>query len=158
MARMVYQLSPQTRKVLTNHVKDIAIEFDCDPSHMYQILSDVEPDPFAKFRRLFKAAVRAEAPFELWMDELSGIIARYTKAPPKRSATECLIEHIQAGSELATKMVESFADGRIDDIEAAKLQAALRDAQAALDHTMLLVQYRGEILPTPIREAARARR
>jgi len=56
MARMTYTLSSQSRKILTDHVKDIAIEFDCNDSYLYQILSEVETDPFAKFVRLFKAS------------------------------------------------------------------------------------------------------
>ena len=60
MARETYELSDETRKVLTDHVKPVADEMDKTPQYLHAILSGVETDIFAKFVPLYAAAVRLQ--------------------------------------------------------------------------------------------------
>ena len=82
--RTVYELSDETRRVLADHVKDIATEMHCDASYLYQILSNVETDCYSKFLRLFAASVRAGADVSPWMDTLRATLLRN-----ERSQTLC---------------------------------------------------------------------
>lgn len=79
--RHSYPLSEATIKVLTNRTECIAQEMDIDATNLRQVLNGTATDCFAKFRHLFAAAVRAEAPVHHWLVELETIQARYAPIP-----------------------------------------------------------------------------
>lgn len=90
MSRHVYSLTDETRKVLTDNVKikDIAKEMHCDESYLYQILSQVETDCFAKIERIAAAVTRAGGDITPWISSLRAIRLRNERLQPLNSHQE----------------------------------------------------------------------
>lgn len=98
--RETYRLTSETRAVLTDNVTAIAAEMDVNTSYLYQILSSVESDPFAKFHRIYAASVRAGAHVHHWDVELQTIRERYTDTTPA----------IEAPAKLTADISREFAE------------------------------------------------
>jgi hypothetical protein len=75
MARETYELSYLTKDTLDDHVKAIADAGSYDKSYLYAILAGTVTDPYAKFRRLFRAIahVRPEQA-RLYIQDLRSLI------------------------------------------------------------------------------------
>lgn len=110
--RYDYPLTDETLAVLTDNVADIAAEMDVNVSYLYQILSGSQNDCFAKFQRLYAAAVRAGAPVCRWDNKLAAIRARYEKRAPLKTEIECLAEKISRDADTTAKMVDALNGGR----------------------------------------------
>lgn len=142
--RTHYELSNESRKVISDHVKAIAHEYPCNDSYLYQILSGVETDCFAKFLRMYAAAVRAGADVSPWIDTLAAIRTRYQSKRPAKPLIECLTEKINSGAELATGFIEALRDGEIDAREAEHLQPGIDKLRSILDLLEKHIQHRRE--------------
>jgi len=130
--RMNYPLTQETRTVLTDNVKQIACEMDVDTSYLYQMLSSVECDSFARFKRLYDAVVRAGGDTSPWDAAFRETKARY-RADHAGSA---FARHILASGETNAAVAEALDDGVIDERERRRIlrkSAAERDALDALE-------------------------
>lgn len=157
MSRHQYQLTDATRFVLTDNVSKIAAEFDCDKSYWYQVLSNVTTDPFAPFRRLYAAAVRAKAPVHHWDEELHAVRTRYETPAPAVSDAECIVKQVTAGAATLKAFVEAISDGELTLGEKRRVDDAIHEQRKALELLETVVSFRTD-LPIDIRRAARARR
>lgn len=130
MSRETYPLTSESRTVLTDHVKDIALEMSVDASYLYQILSSAECDPFGKFRRLYSAAVRAGCDVSAWDASLSSIKARHCV---QTNETSCLSKKITLDADTTKKLVEALEDGVIDETESRAIRRAIAKERDILD-------------------------
>lgn len=145
--RVTYDLTDETRKVLTDNVKAIALEMDVNESYLYQILSSVECDSFAKYRRLYAACVRAGADVTPWDASLSAIKTRKCR---EMTETQCLVQKIERDADGTSRLVDALRDGQIDEREREAIRAALQRERDSLD---VLEAFLGE--GTTVREFAR---
>lgn len=118
--RETYRLTSETRAVLTDNVTAIAAEMDVNTSYLYQILSSVESDPFAKFHRIYAASVRAGAPVYRWDDELQAIRERYAS------------HNLNLDAELAESIKED-ADVAIAHVNGRSLYEQLKEVDESID-------------------------
>lgn len=130
--RETYPLSDETRQVLCNgtSVKEIASEMDVNDSYIYQILSSVECDSFAKFKRLYAACVRAGADVTHWDAALSAI---KTRRDAKHSPAQVLAEKIRHSADTEAKMLMVLEDGEIDADEVPMIRKAVSVEREKLD-------------------------
>lgn len=120
MPRTTYEISDQTRAVLTDKVTAIASEMDVNPSYLYQLLSGVGTDCFAKFCRLYAAAVRAGADTRYWDERLLEIRERN-----ERRENLCIHQE-------TARFAQESADVSIAHIEGKDAQTLLREAREAI--------------------------
>lgn len=151
--RQTYSLTAQTLKVLTDRVTAIATEMDVDPAYLHQILNSTESDSFGKFKRLYAAAVRADAPVCHWDNELAAIRARYEKLLPDLSIVECFTGKINANARTCEQLVHALQDGQIDDIESDRILLAIDQERKIFNQIEDLLHAR-TILPPDVRAAA----
>jgi hypothetical protein len=129
-----------TRKVITNNVEIIADEMDIDKSGLYRLLNNTESDSYAKFRHMFKAAARAGAPVEHWLNDLSAIHARNSKPVPKQHPMECIAKVLDANAATVTEAIQAFKDGQLDQKESDRILLSLGTYEQALAELKVLVQ------------------
>lgn len=128
--REIYPLTNDTRAVLTDNVIAIANEMDVHTSYLYQILSNAACDPFAKFRRLYAAAVRAGVDVSPWDGTLASIRNKHSQ---KKSSSECLIDKIDSNADTTRSVVDALKDGVISPSEADRIHKAITKERNALD-------------------------
>lgn len=134
--RTTYELSDQTREVLTDAVASIATEWDKNPSYLYQILSNVECDPFAKFRAMYAAAVRAGVDVTAWDANLVEIKARYRVEKP---LPEVLCDKMKGDTKTNTLLVDALKDGKVDEHERRPILRAVAVERNTLDYIEAIV-------------------
>jgi hypothetical protein len=116
--REAYPLTQQTLKALSStEVTKIADEADIDPSHIYQIRGNYEPDPYGKFRRLYAAVIRAGGETSSWDADLSAIKAKYRKC--KKTIFECLSDKLRVDTDTTDAIITALNDGKVDEREEA---------------------------------------
>ena len=88
MPRETYlEVTPETKAALSDHVKAVAAEWQKSDTYVYAILSGQSSDPFAKFRKLFRAVARKNREgAKGYVAALNRILVEET--PDKRPATE----------------------------------------------------------------------
>lgn len=156
--RQIYEISDETRAVLTDKVIPIAAEMDVNTSYLYQILSGVGTDCFSKFRRLYSACVRAGADVTPWDASLSAI---KTKNCVGLTETQCLVQKIERDADTTARLVDALKDGLIDERERTAIGRAIQKERDSLDvlEAFLSFSTNGNgILPKEIQQAARARK
>lgn len=133
--RNTYQLTNETREVLSGNVKQIAAEMDVSDKYLYGILAGTETDPFAPFRRMFRGAARAGAPSEIWRDELAAIEenARGKKPAAAAEMNRTLLEKLRVDAAASEELAKAIADGVLDERECHILLATLNRSRAVLD-------------------------
>lgn len=131
--RETYRLTNETLNVLADKVIAIASEMDVSDKHLYAVLAGTETDPFAKFRRLYAAAVRAGADVSPWDASLSAIKARHSIASPERTQMQCLVEKITLDADTTAKLVDALHDGEIDPQEMTAIRKAIAKERDSLD-------------------------
>jgi hypothetical protein len=126
MARNHYGRSDETYDVLRNHVQPIAAEYGCDDSYIYDIKNQRTPDPYPKFRHLFRSAAQAGAPVKIWLDDLQGIAIKKRSARPSlQKLAEDLLEKIQLNSDATAAIVSALGDKQLERHECHTVLAAL---------------------------------
>jgi Lhr-like helicase len=147
MAREQYSLSDETFQVLINHESKIAEEYGCHESYIFAIKNQKSPDPFPKFRRMFRAAARSGAKAEIWFHVLAGDLTRARRADVCTSELSAkLLEKITAGAEAVRVMVDASSDGYIDERECHAILAALSKLTGIIERLREIVLHRlGEI-------------
>ncbi len=122
MARDTYELSDETRKVLSHNPQMIAEEMGKHPSHVYDYLEMRQTDIFAKFLPLYNASVRAGAPVCHWDNRLAASRSRYEKIFPTKTTLECLKDKLAAQNQTIIKLYEVLEDGKLSETEIRGLQ------------------------------------
>lgn len=140
-----YDLTNETRQILSGNVIDTAAEMNVADKYLYAILAGTQTDPFAKFEHLYAASVRAGGRVGLWDNKLAAIRARYEKEPPCKSPIECLTEKISSDADTTSKLVDALKDGEIDAREAEKIQAAIDKERSTLDMLEIHLQFKREL-------------
>lgn len=128
MARKIYHRSDETYEVLSKgNEADIAREMEKDVSHINRIKNGNYADPYSPFRALFRAAVYADAPAEIWLNDLAAILARARKSTPdaETELTMQLVEKIRRDGETQTSIVEALKDRTLDRAECHEILACL---------------------------------
>jgi hypothetical protein len=133
MAREIYSLTDQTTAVVTDNVGAIAAEMDVSNKYLYAILSEEKTDPYAPFRRLYAAAVRAGAPTCHWEVDLNAIKTRSMKIRPSKTEIECLTEKVMSDADTTAKLVDALRDGDIDEVERRSIITAIEKERRTLD-------------------------
>lgn len=116
MSRNTYPLSDETLRVLSSDKKAFAEAFPCNESYVYQILSNVEPDPFPKFRFWRATALRAGIDITPWDAVLSADKAKH-EAEEDHSITSCLMDKQLSHTALTNGLINALTDGRISESE-----------------------------------------
>lgn len=156
MSRETYQLTDETRAVLTDKVIPIASEMDVNESYLYQLLSGVGNDCFSKFRRLFSAAVRAGADVTPWMASLNAIQARHSVKLLEVCPSLTLAENIGLHARKTGEMVTALKDGHIDDRERTAILNAIQREKNSLETLIAVIEKPTNGSIPPIRMGARA--
>lgn len=104
--RETYPLSNESRLVLYGHAGAVAVEMSVDESYLYQILGSSVSDPFAMFKRLYDAAVRAGLDTTPWDAAFAASKARY-----RGRNTASLAEKIRANEETNAITIEEMERG-----------------------------------------------
>jgi hypothetical protein len=125
-----YELSNETRNVLTDNVKEIAYEMGVTTNYLHQILASNETDVFSKFLRLFTACVKAGVDVTPWMSTLSSIRATADRNPPFK---ELIAEKAIHDNTTTAKLVLAERDGQIDENEAREIRHDLEKEREILD-------------------------
>lgn len=145
MARKTYKLSDETYEVLKNHEQGTAKEMECDPSYIYGIRNQINPDPYPKFRELYRAAAADGAPVHIWLNDLKSISNRGQRIKVEDFYTG-LIKKIESDAESTERIVEALKDGTIDKPECLKIADSLQKMGANLESLKSLVQLKlGEL-------------
>jgi hypothetical protein len=145
MARHTYELTDETRKVMSGNVPRIAEEAEVSDKYLHGILAGTETDPFAPFVHYYASSARAGAPICYWDNKLAAIRARYEKQIPNKSLIQCLTEKIESDADTSAKMVDALRDGFIDAGEADRIQAAINKERQTLDLLETHVQFKREL-------------
>lgn len=140
-----YELSNESRKVLTSHVGRVAEEMEVADKYLYAILAGDKTDPFAMFAHLYAAAVRAGAPVCHFDHKLEAIRARYEKSVPLKNVIQCLTEKICADADTNIQMIEALKDGQIDAREAENLQQAVDKERSTLELLEVHLQFKRDL-------------
>jgi len=137
--RETYELSDETRAVITGNVKNIAEEMGKSDKYLYAILAGTETDVFAKFKPEYAAAVRAGAPVEHWDNWMAAVRQRYAAKRSSISPADALIAKIQSDAETDAEMVKALADGQISPSEATRILQMVQRARQMLDDIVQMV-------------------
>jgi len=141
--RETYELSDETRAVITGNVKNIAEEMGKSDKYLYAILAGTETDVFAKFKPEYAAAVRAGAPVDHWDNWMAAVRQRYAAKRSSISPADALIAKIQSDAETDAEMVKALADGQISPSEATRiLQMVQRERQMLDDIVQMVLETR----------------
>ena len=126
MARKTYHLTDETYQVLIGHEAEIAESMDCDPSYIYGIKNGTHPDPFPKFQELFRACCHARAKAQIYLNKLNAIFTKSIVAVICTSQlTASLLQKIKDDAAATARIVESIADGHLDESECHEILGAL---------------------------------
>ena len=131
--RHTYELSHESRKVLSGNVKTVADEMEVNDKYIYAILAGTETDPFAKFVHLYKAAARAGAPVCHFQNRLREIDHRCLRLMPPKTVIECLTAKISADAETTRQLVDAMQDGQVDETERERIRIAIAAERQNLD-------------------------
>lgn len=147
MARNTYHRSDETFQVLIHHESEIAREGEWKPQYIHQVKDGESPDPYPKFRALFRAAVRAGAKAEIWLNDLTAIYVKARKSDVCSSELSAkLLEKITVGAEAVRVMVDASSDGQVDERECHAILAALGRLERIIKRLQEIVLHRlGEI-------------
>lgn len=145
MPRHTYDLTDQTRKVLSGNVARVAEEMDVSDKYLHAILADDKTDPFSTFVHLYAAAVRAGAPVCHYDTKLAGIRARYEKQVPLKTEIECLTDKISSDADTTAQLVDALKDGVIDAREVERIQQAIDKERSTLDLLEIHLQFKQEL-------------
>jgi hypothetical protein len=140
-----YDLTDETRKVMSGNVSRIAEEANVSDKYIHGILAGTETDPFAPFEHYYAASVRVGAAVSHYDNKLAAIRARYEKAKPKKPVVECLTDQLNDGAQLATNLIEALHDGEIDMREAETIQPIIDKARSTLDLLETHLQFRRDL-------------
>jgi len=143
--RETYELSEETRAVVTGNVKNIAEEMGKSDKYLYAILAGTETDVFAKFKPEYAAAVRAGAPVEHWDNWMAAVRQRYAAKRSSISPAEALIAKIQSDADTDAEMVKALADGKISTTEATRILKMVQREREMLDAITQIVLEKREI-------------
>lgn len=130
MARQEYELSFLTKDTLKDHVGAIAEEGGYTDKYLYSILSGAQTDPYAPFRRLFKAIARVRPEQALlYLKDLRSLIPNGTSRHSLAPLNEGLLRITQAYLALMASSGEDKKElkDRVDDLvkEGMKVQEIL---------------------------------
>lgn len=120
--RETYPLSNESRLVLYGHAGAVAVEMSVDESYLYQILGSSVSDPFAMFKRLYDAAVRAGLDTTPWDAAFAASKARY-----RGRITASLAEKIRANEETNAVTAEEIDRGLDDQGEERILRSTTKE-------------------------------
>jgi transcriptional regulator with XRE-family HTH domain len=124
-----YELSNETRSVLTDNAKVIAEAMGVTTNYIHQILSNNETDVFSKFLRLYTACVKAGVDVTPWMASLSSIKAHAVDM----DLQDATAEKIKCDASTTCKIIKAAKDGEIDEREAEAIRQDLQKERAILD-------------------------
>ncbi|CAN5354347.1 hypothetical protein BH10ACI2_BH10ACI2_00190 [soil metagenome] len=118
--------SDETYEVLRDHVGPISREYPCDGSHIYAIKNGDKNDPYPPFRHMFKSAVYAGAPYEIYLRDLNGIVGnRHSDVSTITELVRRLPEKIEADSHSTSELLKGIGDNHLDRNECRKTLDAL---------------------------------
>jgi hypothetical protein len=124
------------------------------PQYVYGMLEGTSPDAFSYFIALYEAALRGGVDTTPWDARLAEARARYRT---ENCLRKTLDKKMHEEADTNGLLVEALADGVIDDHERKPILRAVSVERETLDGIEASVVGSG-ILPTEIREKARARR
>lgn len=156
MPRQNYELTTETRKVLTNRAGDFAEELNKSDKYFYSILANTETDPFAKFLPLYAAASRLGLSC-YYRNKLEAIDARYAKGEAQELA-ECIREKISANTKVLDKFISAMSDGSLDLHEITALQPMVEAAMCAIEKLQVSLTFQRGMLEAESEKKNRIRR
>jgi hypothetical protein len=120
MSRETYlDVTPETKRALENHVKQIADEMEKSTTYLYAILAGESSDPFAKFKSMFRAVARKNP--EGARGYLGALSAVFREQNPEGKEQPGLYDVTVAFNNVLA-LVAAREDGRasVQEVEAAK--------------------------------------
>jgi hypothetical protein len=124
VARKIYQRTDETFQAVGTETA-IAKQGNWDPSYIYGIKNGDNPDPYPKFRELFQNTAFAGGNARLWLDDLSGILARARGEGIKRDLSASIIEKIDVDAKSVNSILEALRDGILTKAECHEIKAHL---------------------------------
>ena len=126
MSREIYELTDETRLVLSHNPQAIAEEMGKHHSFIYDFLEMRKTDVFAQFLPIYNATIRAGAPFCHWDNRMEASRLRYMKVYARHTTFECLREKLSAHNETILKLYEALDDGELSDSEIRTIQGLIQ--------------------------------
>lgn len=136
MARKTYSLTDATFKALAGCESSIAREMECDPTYIHQIKRGDSPDPFPKFRELYRATKHGGGDTSYWRNELNAIEAVGNDIQAANDLNVRLLSKINIYADAVKEIVQALADGKIDARECHRLIGSLAVVQKNIDATL----------------------
>jgi hypothetical protein len=126
MARQTYSRSDETFKVLSGHEGEFAREMEKDVSYFNKIKNENEPDPYPRFRAIFRAGCQTSAPVEIWLNDMTGIYIRSRRLNASASElSRIVLEKIDGDGETLKEIFDSTKDNHLDKEECHRILAKL---------------------------------
>lgn len=132
MPRKTYKLTDETYEVLKGNEQSIAKEMECDPSYIYGIRNQENPDPYPKFRALFRASANAGAPIYIWLNDLQSIGKRKKQTVTAQDFYTALIRKIEVDAQSTEEILKAVKDGEVDKHECQKIASMVESIEANL--------------------------
>jgi len=133
VARKTYGHSDQTFQAIVKHEAEIALEMDCEATYIYAIKNRDTPDPYPKFRELFRATVRGGGNASFWLDDLNGIYKSAEPAKGLATLHDKLFSDVNVYADAIKEIVKAVSDGTIDEKETRRLIRAMEVIQKNVD-------------------------
>ncbi len=154
-ASQTQTLSDETYQAIVGHETDIANEYGCCPSYIFNIKNRETKDPFPQFRKLFKATANGGGSVSFWLNDLKAIARRAEKAICKIKPLECLLQKIRDDAETTERLVVALKDGEISKRECHQILADVKQLRANLEaiETIAVVRL-GDLDENPTRAFA----
>jgi hypothetical protein len=153
MARKTYSHTEETFKALSGREAAIAKEMECDPSYIYGIKNHTHPDPYPRFRELFRAVVRGGGDASYWSEDLAAIAESIRHGADDKDLAGALLDDVGEFAAAIQEISRSIADGQLDENETHELILVMdKIKQDAIDATSQLVRHKAR-LKKPLRAA-----
>jgi len=136
MARRTYGLTDATFKAVSGNEKSIATAGEWDESYIGKIKRSEAPDPFPKFRELYRATKLGGGDTSYWRADLNAIEALGNNVQTSADLNSRLLSKINIYADAMKQIVTALEDGEIDARECHRLIAAMEVVQKNLDVTL----------------------
>lgn len=133
MSRELYELTDETRRVLSHNPQAIAEEMGKHHSFIYDFLEMRKTDIFAQFLPLYNATIRAGAPFCHWDNRFAASRHRYLRLFTGKTLIECLTEKITTDAATTRELVDALQDGKTNEAERRRIRMAIAKERENLE-------------------------
>lgn len=131
--RKTYGTTDQTVLAIIGKEQAIAAEMDCHPTYIYGMKDRDNPDPYARFRPLYRAAVRAGSAHCHWDNDMAAIRAEADDARKIAEPMALLLKKVRSDGDLTADILEALGDGVLTEPEIHKILKGIKAVRKNAD-------------------------